>query len=66
MVATVASVWTGTYVFAGFTKEFGVYNPTTGKYALPAYLSSLMTSLPFLGKALVRTVFLASPMDLLF
>ncbi len=41
----------------GFTKKFGVYNPTLQIYALPAWLSSLMTSLPFLGKALVCLIF---------
>ncbi|KAH8901655.1 general substrate transporter [Thozetella sp. PMI_491] len=35
-----------------FARKFGEYNATTGLYALPAWLSSLMTSLPFLGKAL--------------
>ncbi|GAD99182.1 hypothetical protein NECHADRAFT_76534 [Paecilomyces variotii No. 5] len=36
----------------GFAKRFGEYNPKTGVWALPAWLSSLMTSLPFIGKAL--------------
>ncbi|CAK7237081.1 hypothetical protein SBRCBS47491_009855 [Sporothrix bragantina] len=35
-----------------FAKKFGQYNSSKGLYALPAWLSSLMTSLPFLGKAL--------------
>lgn len=35
-----------------FGKRFGTCNKTTGVCALPAWLSSLMTSLPFLGKAL--------------
>ncbi|KAI5464230.1 general substrate transporter [Mariannaea sp. PMI_226] len=35
-----------------FTKKFGEYNEKIGIYALPPWLSSLMTSLPFFGKAL--------------
>ncbi|KIW52225.1 hypothetical protein PV05_07884 [Exophiala xenobiotica] len=35
-----------------FGKRFGECNDTTGTCALPAWLSSLMTSLPFLGKAM--------------
>ncbi|KAK5221948.1 hypothetical protein LTR72_006204 [Exophiala xenobiotica] len=35
-----------------FGKRFGECDDTTGTCALPAWLSSLMTSLPFLGKAM--------------
>jgi SP family sugar:H+ symporter-like MFS transporter len=35
-----------------FGKKFGKCDAITGACALPAWLSSLMTSLPFLGKAL--------------
>lgn len=35
-----------------FGKRFGQCDPTTGTCKLPPWLSSLMTSLPFLGKAL--------------
>lgn len=35
-----------------FGKRFGQCDPTTGVCKLPPWLSSLMTSLPFLGKAL--------------
>jgi sugar porter (SP) family MFS transporter len=42
-----------------FAKEFGQWNPDTQAYALPPYLSSIMTSMPFLGK-LVATL-LCSP-----
>lgn len=35
-----------------FGKRFGECNATTGVCKLPPWLSSLMTSLPFLGKAL--------------
>ncbi|KAK5194523.1 hypothetical protein LTR99_003025 [Exophiala xenobiotica] len=38
-----------------FGKRFGECDDTTGTCALPAWLSSLMTSLPFLGKAMGAT-----------
>lgn len=40
----------------GFGKTFGQYYAKKEKYALPAYLSSVMTSVPFFGKALVHTI----------
>lgn len=36
-----------------FTKEFGVYDERQELYVLPAWLSSVMTATPFLGKAMV-------------
>ena len=41
---------------AGFGKVFGQYYEAKDKYALPAYLSSIMTSVPFFGKVLVCEV----------
>ena len=35
-----------------FQDDFGVYNPKTKLWALPDYLRSVMTSTPFIGKAL--------------
>lgn len=37
-----------------FTSQFGEYQPDTKLYALPGWLSSVMTATPFLGKAAVR------------
>lgn len=36
-----------------FTRRFGEYQPDTKLYALPGWLSSVMTATPFLGKAAV-------------
>ncbi|KAH8652178.1 general substrate transporter [Xylariales sp. PMI_506] len=44
--------FSGVQAMQSFGRKFGVCNEATGKCALPAWLSSLMTSLPFLGKAL--------------
>lgn len=41
----------------GFAKKFGQYNAQKDLWALPAYLSSVMTSTPFIGKAIVRIKF---------
>ena len=35
-----------------FQDDFGVFDPATGQWALEAYLRSVMTSTPFIGKAL--------------
>ncbi|TPX19111.1 uncharacterized protein E0L32_011184 [Thyridium curvatum] len=42
----------GVQAFSPFIREFGSYNATTKKYALPAPTTSLMNSLPLLGKFL--------------
>ena len=34
-----------------FTRRFGVFEESTGLYALPAWLASIMNAVPFLGKA---------------
>lgn len=36
-----------------FVHKFGEYDTAKGKFALPTYLSSLMNSLPFVGKLIV-------------
>lgn len=36
-----------------FAQKFGEFDEAKGKYALPTYLSSLMNSLPFVGKLIV-------------
>lgn len=38
---------------SGFAKKFGEYNEATNLWALPSYLSSVMTATPFFGKAIV-------------
>ncbi|KAJ3995448.1 general substrate transporter [Lentinula boryana] len=38
-----------------FSKQFGIFDPTLGQYALPAKTSSLLTSLAFAGK-LIGTI----------
>lgn len=38
---------------SAFAYKFGEYDAAKGKYALPTYLSSLMNSLPFVGKLIV-------------
>jgi MFS family permease len=35
-----------------FQDDFGEYNPKTKLWALPSWLRSVMTSTPFIGKAL--------------
>lgn len=49
---TVVSADTG--IATGFGMKFGEFNEDAGRWALPAWLSSMMTSVPFFGKALVR------------
>ncbi|KAH7145503.1 general substrate transporter [Dactylonectria estremocensis] len=41
----------GVQAMQSFGRRFGEYNETLGRYALPAWLSSIMTATPFLGKA---------------
>lgn len=36
-----------------FARDFGQFDKQMGKYALPGWLSSVMTATPFLGKAIV-------------
>lgn len=43
----------GVQAMQSFAKEFGEYNEGTGLWALPGWLSSVMTATPFLGKAIV-------------
>ena len=38
-----------------FAQKFGRYEKDAKLWALPAYLSSIMTSTPFLGKLIVRS-----------
>ncbi|KAK7054677.1 hypothetical protein VNI00_003140 [Paramarasmius palmivorus] len=45
----------GVQAIPAFGKQFGEFDPTLNRYALSAYLSSLLTSLAFLGK-LVGTI----------
>ena len=46
----------GVQAMSSFGKKFGQYNEKTGTWALPAWESSVMTSTPFLGKAIVRVL----------
>jgi len=39
-----------------FAQKFGRYEEDSELWALPAYLSSIMTSTPFLGKLIVRVL----------
>lgn len=34
-------------------ERFGDYNASTGKYAIPSYVTSIMNSFPYLGKLIV-------------
>jgi SP family sugar:H+ symporter-like MFS transporter len=43
----------GVQAMQSFSSKFGVLNKGTGLYALPGWLSSVMTATPFLGKAVV-------------
>lgn len=36
-----------------FARDFGEYSESTGQWALPGWLSSVMTATPFIGKAIV-------------
>lgn len=45
--------FSGVQAMQSFQREFGVYNPDTGLWALPGWLSSVMTATPFFGKAIV-------------
>jgi hypothetical protein len=47
-------VFSGVQAMNSFGQRFGEYNDKLGAWELPAWLSSLMTSIPFLGKAIVR------------
>jgi len=38
-----------------FTKQFGTFNPTTGKYGIETYWLSLFNSLPYFGFAVGNT-----------
>lgn len=38
------------YLFSAFAQRFGEWDERANMYALPAYLSSIMTATPFLGK----------------
>ncbi|KFX96367.1 hypothetical protein V490_03371 [Pseudogymnoascus sp. VKM F-3557] len=40
----------GVQAMKAFVQKFGEFDEAKGKYALPTYLSSLMNSLPFVGK----------------
>ncbi|KAH8888986.1 general substrate transporter [Thozetella sp. PMI_491] len=44
--------FSGVQGMQSFAKKFGEYSPSTNTWDLPGWLSSLMTSIPFLGKAL--------------
>jgi len=44
--------FSGVQAMQSFQREFGVYNPDTGLWALPGWLSSVMTATPFFGKAI--------------
>jgi hypothetical protein len=39
---------------SAFVERFGTYNETTKKYAIAAYLTSILNSFPYLGKLIVR------------
>lgn len=41
----------GVQAMESFGRKFGKYDEAAGRYALPGYLSSIMTATPFLGKA---------------
>jgi hypothetical protein len=43
----------GVQAMNSFGKKFGEYNEVKERYALPGWLSSIMTATPFLGKAVV-------------
>lgn len=45
--------FSGVQAMQSFQREFGEYNPDTGLWALPGWLSSVMTATPFIGKAIV-------------
>ncbi|KAJ3801455.1 hypothetical protein GGU11DRAFT_753602 [Lentinula aff. detonsa] len=45
----------GVQAIPAFGKQFGIFDPTLGQYALPAKTSSLLTSLAFAGK-LIGTI----------
>lgn len=40
-----------TQSMTAFTREFGLYNPKTKQYAIPAYYLSLLNSLNYIGFA---------------
>ncbi|KAJ5464666.1 uncharacterized protein N7458_000352 [Penicillium daleae] len=42
----------GVQAMTSFDQRFGKYNKSTGAWALPGWMSSVMTATPFLGKAL--------------
>ena len=46
-------IFSGVQAMGSFGKKFGEYNEKTHGWALPAWLSSVMTATPFIGKALV-------------
>lgn len=43
----------GVQAMNSFGKRFGEYNAKSGRWALPAWESSVMTATPFIGKAIV-------------
>lgn len=43
----------GVQAMQSFAKDFGEYNEETELWALPGWLSSVMTATPFFGKAIV-------------
>jgi GH25 family lysozyme M1 (1,4-beta-N-acetylmuramidase) len=47
-------VFSGVQAMNSFGRRFGEYNDKRGAWELPAWLSSVMTSTPFIGKAIVR------------
>lgn len=47
-----SSSFSGVQAFGPFVRQFGSYNATTKKYALSSLTTSLMNSLPLLGKFL--------------
>lgn len=47
----------GVQAMNSFGRKFGEYDEDQERYALPGWLSSVMTATPFLGKAVVRAAF---------
>lgn len=46
--------FSGVQAMQSFASQFGEYHDDTELYALPAWLSSVMTATPFIGKAIVN------------
>lgn len=48
--------FSGVQAMQSFAREFGRFDEQRGQYALPGWLSSVMTATPFLGKAIVCSI----------